>query len=150
MSDRSQFDKPYSPGEQVNALHRRFPDATWRIVRNKVLGEGLFQPTPLSASYRLLFEYECQGRHKYSLKVTLSGENVRGLDRAGFPHHYDIDKARNRVELCLYRGGCQFNNRKLLAETIVPWAIEWLFYYEGWLATGVWHGGGEHPRKRKR
>lgn len=30
----------------------------------------------------------------------------------------------------------------LIANTIVPWTSEWLFYYEIWLATGQWHGGG--------
>ena len=32
-----------------------------------------------------------------------------------------------------------------LATTIVPWCSEWLFYYELWLATGEWLGGGVHP-----
>ena len=32
-----------------------------------------------------------------------------------------------------------------IADTIVPWACEWLLHYEIWLATGEWHGGGEHP-----
>lgn len=130
------------------ALRHRFPEAKWQIVRNKVFGDGLFQPMPLSEEYRLHFEYECQGKWRYSLKVTLSGENVRGLDREDFPHHYGIDKAKKRVDLCLYRGGCQFNTRKLLAETVVPWAIEWLLHYEGWLTTGAWHGGGEHVQRK--
>ena len=28
--------------------------------------------------------------------------------------------------------------------TIVPWTIDWLACYEGWLATGEWAGGGIH------
>jgi hypothetical protein len=35
-----------------------------------------------------------------------------------------------------------------LADTILPWAVEWLAYYEIWLATGVWYGGGEWPPRR--
>jgi hypothetical protein len=30
----------------------------------------------------------------------------------------------------------------LLADSIVPWASEWLFFYEFWLVTGEWDGGG--------
>ena len=30
-------------------------------------------------------------------------------------------------------------------ETIVPWAIEWTEFYELWLISGEWHGGGVHP-----
>jgi hypothetical protein len=32
----------------------------------------------------------------------------------------------------------------LLAYTVVPWISEWLLYYELWLFTGEWTGGG-HP-----
>lgn len=30
--------------------------------------------------------------------------------------------------------------------TLVPWTTLWLFYYEIWLETGEWLGGGKHPR----
>jgi hypothetical protein len=30
-------------------------------------------------------------------------------------------------------------------KTIVPWCYLWLFYFEDWLATGEWKGGGIHP-----
>jgi hypothetical protein len=32
-----------------------------------------------------------------------------------------------------------------IAETIVPWACEWLAYYEIWKATGHWSGDQEPP-----
>lgn len=32
-----------------------------------------------------------------------------------------------------------------LWETVIPWTSEWLLHYEVWLATGDWHGRGEHP-----
>lgn len=32
----------------------------------------------------------------------------------------------------------------LLSDKVIPWAIEWLFYYEIWLATGEWQSGGEY------
>lgn len=31
-----------------------------------------------------------------------------------------------------------------LAETTVPWIIEWLAAYEGWRATGKWTASGRH------
>lgn len=48
-------------------------------------------------------------------------------------------------------GMCEFEgcNKRLffdgIANTIIPWTIEWLYYYELWLATGEWLGGGDHP-----
>jgi hypothetical protein len=36
----------------------------------------------------------------------------------------------------------------LIADSVVPWASEWLFFYEIWLPSGEWHGGGEWPPPR--
>jgi len=36
-----------------------------------------------------------------------------------------------------------------IADTIIAWASEWLFFYELWLATGEWHGGGHDPTSSK-
>jgi hypothetical protein len=45
------------------------------------------------------------------------------------------------AQLCLYwPDGEQFNAGMYLAETILPWASEWLTYYELWQATGEWAG----------
>jgi hypothetical protein len=30
----------------------------------------------------------------------------------------------------------------LLAQTLMPWACEWLVFYELWLAVSVWYGDG--------
>ena len=30
-------------------------------------------------------------------------------------------------------------------QTVVPWTSLWLFYFEDWLASNEWKGGGEHP-----
>lgn len=37
-----------------------------------------------------------------------------------------------------------------LAETFLPWTVEWLWYFEDWLTTDDWAGGGEHPQPRAR
>ena len=72
------------------------------------------------------------------------GDELEKLDAPNFPHKFDIDAENKMVRICLYRYS-EFNSSKLLANTIIPWAIEWLYYYELWLATGEWLGGGEHP-----
>jgi hypothetical protein len=32
-----------------------------------------------------------------------------------------------------------------LDQTVVPWATLWLFYFEEWLRSDDWKGGGMHP-----
>ena len=42
---------------------------------------------------------------------------------------------------------CEFIKRR--KNTIVPWIADWLYYYEVWLFTGEWEGGGIHFDDRK-
>ncbi|WP_258193290.1 hypothetical protein [Paraburkholderia sp. BL25I1N1] len=37
-----------------------------------------------------------------------------------------------------------------LADTHLAWTVEWLGYFEEWLVTGEWAGGGYHPTPRGR
>ena len=55
------------------------------------------------------------------------------------PHRY------RDGDLCLYDPGIEaprseWDQTMPIADTLVPWAAEWLFFYELWHATGVWHG----------
>lgn len=62
------------------------------------------------------------------------------------PHHYWNRLDPHRPILCLYDPDAgEWSARDLIADTIVPWTIDWLACYEGWLATGRWAGGGRHP-----
>jgi hypothetical protein len=62
----------------------------------------------------------------------------RRPDAPTLPHTY------GDTELCLYFPG-EWHPWMLIAYTTVPWCSEWLFYYELWLATGDWLGGGHEP-----
>src|SRR5579883_259928 len=75
---------------------------------------------------------------------------VIGLDPRGTgerpPHIYRDLGPTHGWSLCLYDPRTsQWEPDRLIAETIIPWASEWLFYFEGWLIDGHWAGGGEHP-----
>ena len=68
----------------------------------------------------------------------------REKDVEGFlPHVYwDV---LGRPSLCLFDyEAAEWTPFCLLANTIIPWAIDWLACYEGWRATGTWTGGGRH------
>ena len=59
------------------------------------------------------------------------------------PHHYANKESPEFPFLCLFDpDAAEWDPSKPIARTIVPWAIDWLACYEGWLATGVWKGGG--------
>ena len=62
------------------------------------------------------------------------------------PHHYLNRVDPHRPILCLYDPDAEeWCATDLVAETIIPWTVDWLACYEGWLATGRWAGGGRHP-----
>lgn len=97
------------------------------------------RPTPLSREYTVRIEYKRQGiPHVFitdpDINVIAGGRDI--------PHVY-----KNPLRLCLYlpRSG-EWNGRMRIDLTFVPWAAVWLYYFEEWLASGEWKGGGVHPR----
>lgn len=61
------------------------------------------------------------------------------------PHHYPNKQHPERPKLCLYDPAAkEWHHRRSVARSIIPWTIDWLACYEGWLATGEWTGGGRH------
>jgi hypothetical protein len=59
-----------------------------------------------------------------------------------YPHPVDLTQSA----LCFFDPATsEWSEDKVIADHIVPWAIDWLTAYEGWLATGEWTAGGrEH------
>lgn len=99
---------------------------------------GEVQPTPLSKIYRIRIEYPQGGKPDVWVQDPLLER--RSADER-IPHMYDQER------LCLYYPGSgEWTRRMFVADTIVPWAAEWLHYYELWHLTGQWHGGGREPR----
>lgn len=61
------------------------------------------------------------------------------------PHLFGDHDDPAGAHLCLfYPDGADWTDEMLLANSIVPWAAEWIFYYEMWHVAGVW-GGPEVP-----
>jgi hypothetical protein len=62
-------------------------------------------------------------------------------DGRDLPHIY-----HDPTRLCLHLPGTrEWQPWMRLDLTIVPWTSLWLFYFEDWLASGEWKGGGVHP-----
>ena len=97
------------------------------------------QPTALSREYSIRITY----RQGDSPKVLVREPKLVELagDRP-LPHVYQ----QSPPLLCLYRPGKhEWTPFMRLDQTIVPWTSLWLFYFEDWLVSDEWKGGGEHP-----
>lgn len=107
---------------------------------NRLVWEGQLQPTLLSEKYTIRIIYN----KNHPPKVFVENPKLRMRLGEIPPHLYD------ECNLCLYYPKKnEWNSRKLLSKTIIPWASLWLYYYEIWLATGNWLGGGIHPPQKE-
>jgi hypothetical protein len=120
--------------QQGLALDRRFPDGRFRLSGGHLTWTAELQPTPLSRTYLIRVTYQL-GRQP---KVVVIKPALDSRPGVGLPHVWKDGS------LCLHRRR-DWHPTMFLASSIVPWASEWLMYYEIWKATGSWEGGGEWP-----
>lgn len=114
----------YPQFEVKSRSHQR---AVWR---------GTLQPTELSDVYTVEIDYTLSRSpdvHVLDPQLKLHPDHKR------LPHVYPGNR------LCLYTFG-EWYPGLYIANTIVPWISLWLFFYEIWLLTGKWKGGGAHPQ----
>jgi hypothetical protein len=65
------------------------------------------------------------------------------MDEKGLPHVYGYTPF---PKLCLFDPETDdWRADMLLSETFVPWAAQWLAFYEIWQVTGRWTGPERHP-----
>ncbi len=58
------------------------------------------------------------------------------------PHLYSQEKQ----QLCLYYPyHNEWMDTMYIADKLIPWVSLWLYYFEDWLFTDDWNGGGIHP-----
>lgn len=93
---------------------------------------GKYQPTPYSPIYKFRIKYNPYVKPPV---VTISEPQIAYSDDI---HMYPKDNS-----LCLYHKSDLIwdTNKHHLYDTIIPWTIEWIVFYELYLISGVW----EHP-----
>lgn len=144
----------YSIREQDDRLRVIYP--SFRLTSDVGLygtWEGFL--TPISQKYRIWIRYvpnifldEVTLKYSYvSVKVLdpLIAPDPRGTGEPT-PHVYRYRQPIDRPALCAWDPGDEpFNPTRFIADDIIPAVIRWLVFYEDWLDTGVWRGGGKHP-----
>jgi hypothetical protein len=112
--------------------------------RNLLRWNFSVRPTVLSRTYAIALECRPSG----ALAVYVRSPNL--VELAGhrrLPHVY----SQWPTQLCLYLPGTgEWHRGRSIAETIVPWTYLWLHYFEEWLVSDDWQGGGVHPQPRVR
>ncbi len=126
-------------GLEVAYLKKFFPNGVVKSTTKDLVSKIDLQPTPLSRIYKIKIKYKVGCIPE--VYVISPFPLPKYSNETELPHMYLSSKQK----LCLYYPNhYEWNEKMKIAETLIPWAAEWLFYYEVWLATGKWQGEGIH------
>jgi hypothetical protein len=143
MQGLSYQQKPRSVGAQNARMAGRWPDFKFNVINKELVAwDGPIRGAQKWYEVRLLWLVD----GSYRPYVFLIDPPLRPRDGGTFdqiPHLlFDGDNPA-RSGLCLFDpDGGEWSNRLLIADTTIPWAAEWLLYYELWHLSGGWRGGG--------
>ena len=135
--------KALTPLQQLYGFKRFFADGEGYVRKGCLKWDYRMRPTPLSREYSIRIIYRLGSQPSIfvlnpSLKELAEGREI--------PHLY----SQKKEELCVYRPRYkEWTPTQHLSKTIVPWIYSWLFYFEEWLVSNEWKGGGEHPRRKQ-
>ncbi|MGO6845944.1 hypothetical protein ACCT20_03375 [Rhizobium ruizarguesonis] len=111
--------------------------------------------TPISQAYKIWIRYfptkdlaEVTINHPYvTVKVIdpLVAPDPRGTGEPT-PHVYRYRHPPHLPALCAWDPGDDpWDPSEYIGDKIIAWTIRWLLFYEDWLDSGIWRGGGRHP-----
>lgn len=128
--------KQILPIRQLSNIRANYPDGiVVNIGRNSWSWTYQVQPRLSSPFYRFKIVYTNNTPSVYALDKL---ELAAGQNR--LPHVY----SQSRQKLCLYfPNGLEWNSTMPVSK-IVPWVAKWFYFYESWVVTGIWNGGGIH------
>jgi hypothetical protein len=121
--------------QQALGLRSLFPDSHVTLRGRRLRWIGDLRPTELSPPYRTRVDYDLG---QYPTVHVIDPPITDVYERV--PHIY------NTGALCVHDAD-DFTPAMLLVDTVVAWTIEWLYYWELFLATDHWYGDGpgDHP-----
>ena len=140
--------------QQIAAMARVWPD--WRVLEHdaRYIRWGgplrpLLQTYAVEIRYRVPMLLERQEAALHQPRVSIVAPALRprvGDSKGRLPHVYYLDDGS--IALCLLDPDAgDWSPADLIAETTVPWTIDWLAAYEGWRATGSWTASGRHVER---
>lgn len=137
MGQNKFFPKPasFSLAQQIGRMGK-YPQLKVQLRRNIAIWTGEWCPSVVSDIYQLEITY----KFRYRPRIAILQPTLRlAQEQTKLPHVYE-----GQNDICVHRPE-QWNSRLLIADTIMPWISQWLYFYEVWTQTGAWLGKGTHP-----
>ena len=137
---------PLSIEAQISGMKVGWPNLVGRQVDRRLQSaRWTGSVRPQYAIYTLDIRY-CLGGWPEVRIVSPTLVRLPDNSEGELPHVYP---PANDPVLCLFdpREG-EWTSDMAIADTTVPWSLDWLTCYEHWLMTGRWSGGGRHANHR--
>lgn len=136
--------------QQTRIMRRAWPDfQLLDRTRTMALWEGPLRPLSRAYTVRVRLHQDPRLEREQEPpvpEVTVIDPLLRHraeCPEEPIPHHYPNCEAPDLPLLCLCDPAAhEWRYGLRVADTIIPWTIDWLACYEMWLATGAWVGGG--------
>jgi hypothetical protein len=142
-----------SIAEQIWAMEYQWPDCKLvEQVGQTAVWEGVLAPDKrrhlVRVRYRVPLAIENLTLLQVQPRVQVINPQLErhwDYDEGPIPHVYVNDNDRSLPYLCLFDPTTrEWDVDDLIAQTTIFWAWEWLYFYEAWLVTKKWQGGGRH------
>lgn len=139
----------YAPPQRLRTLAQRsaelmglkLKDATSRLTKTALTFDFSLQPAGAGRQYRCRLQV-WRDRRWPTLSVLSPDLHALAGGRR-LPHIY-ASPGPGTV-LCLWHPKSRdFSMELNFGDTYIPWAVEWLGYFEDWLYSNEWLGGGVH------
>lgn len=81
-------------------------------------------------------------------EIFVINPNLKTYEDEAIPHTYGMKKIKGKkyLQICPFYPKEDWNNAMIIADTVLLWSIEWLFFYEIWLVSGQWCGRWQTSR----
>lgn len=123
---------------QIVDLKAKYPGSKSKWKSSRVTWIGKLQPNPLCDTYTIQISWDGRSRRPV---VRILHPRLTPPEGKHLPHVFADDQP------CLHFPD-EWDPEMLIADTIIPWTSEWLYFYELWLVTGDWQGGGHEPLRK--
>ena len=124
-------------------MSARWPELRARLTNGDryLVWSGPLRGFQMNYQVAVLWDYQNLEVAPY---VFINEPKIRPRDGSTFEDipHLQFDAANPEDSaLCLFDpAGREWDATLLIADTTVPWASEWLHYYECWHLDGIWRG----------
>ena len=139
--------KPYSFQEimgQIVLLKSTYAEVEYKVHKDHRTVSVYMKIQPTAESIKYTLRIECRVERSYVNIFVVDPVIGKEFEGKSIPHMY------NDGSLCLfYPEYREWKYTDAWAETLIPWASLWLYYFELWKFTGEWLGGGIHGEKTK-